>query len=130
MEKKITKKQLKEFSILVGLGFPIIIGFLIPLLIGHTFKIWTLSIGIIFLLWGFINPIGLKLPYRLWMSLGNLLSYINGPIIIGLVYLLVMLPIALIMRLFSYDPLKLKKTKKSTYRIKVGNHKVDLTRIF
>jgi len=130
MEKKITKKQLKEFSILIGLGFPIIIGFLIPVLTGHTFRIWTLIIGIIFLLWGFINPIGLKSPYLLWMSLGNLLSRINGPIIIGLVYILVMLPIALIMRIFSYDPLKIKKIKKSTYRVKVSNHKVDLTRIF
>ncbi len=130
MENKLTKKQLKEFSILFGLGFPIIFGFLVPFLIGHSFRIWTLYIGIIVLFFGFANPKSLKLPYRLWMSLGNLLSRINGPIIIGLVYALVVIPIGLIMKIFSYDPLKLRKIKTSTYKIKNENKKIDLNKIF
>ena len=130
MENNITKKQLKEFSILFGFGFPTIIGFLIPFFTGHSFRLWTLYFGIIALLLGFVKPTSLRLPYRLWISLGNILSRINGPIIIGLVYILVVLPISLFMRIFSYDPLKLRKIKTSTYKIKNETHKIDLTKIF
>ena len=44
MKKDISNKQLKEFGILIGFGFPIFIGWLIPLISGHFFKIWTLYI--------------------------------------------------------------------------------------
>ena len=111
MDKAISKKELRKFSILIGLGFPIIIGFLIPFLNGHSFRLWTLFFGIILLILGFTYPTGLKLPYKLWISLGNFLSLINGPIIMGTVYLLLIMPIALIMRIFSYDPLKINLSK-------------------
>ena len=45
-KKQISKKMLKDFGILIGLGFPLIIGFIIPFISGHSFRIWTLFFGI------------------------------------------------------------------------------------
>ena len=42
MKNKIDKKQLKEFGLIIGIGFPLILGFLLPFLMGHNFNIWTI----------------------------------------------------------------------------------------
>ena len=47
-----------------------------------------------------------------------------------LVFIFVLLPIALVMKIFGYDPLRKKKRKKITFRENIENHKVDLKRIF
>ena len=46
MKETISKKQLRDFGLLIGLGFPILIGWLIPLLFGHEFRTWTMWIGV------------------------------------------------------------------------------------
>ena len=48
MLENITKKKLREFGLIVGIGFPLIIGFFIPYLIGHNLRLWTIFIGIPF----------------------------------------------------------------------------------
>ena len=70
------------------------------------------------------------MPYQYWMRLGHALGWINSRIILGLVFLLVLQPISIFMRILGYDPLKLKWLKNKTYReLKVTN-KTDLNRIF
>ena len=56
--------------------------------------------------------------------------FINSQIILGLVHLLVIQPIALIMKIFGYDPLRLKKSNKLSYKESKEFNKVDLKRIF
>ena len=124
------KKQLRNFGFLIGLGFPLIIGFLIPLVGGHDFRKWTLLISVPSLIIGIIKPTLLNRPYKLWMRLGYFLGWINSKLILGLIFLLVLQPIAFIMKLFGYDPLRTKNNFLDTYRESKINHKVDLTRIF
>ena len=130
MKEVITKKQLKEFGIIIGLFFPFFIGLLIPLLNGHSFRLWTICVALPFLIIGFARPQSLLFPYKLWMKLGFFLGLINSRIILGLIFFIVLLPISVFMRIFGYDPLKKKKLRKSSYRETNENHKVDLTRIF
>ena len=130
MKDTISKKQLREFGFLIGLGFPIFIGLIIPVITGHSFREWTLWFGIPIFLTSLILPRLLKFPYKAWMKLGHLLGWINSRIILGVVYVLVLLPIALVMRFIGHDPLKLDRKGMNTYRKKVQKHKVDLTRIF
>ena len=126
----ISQKELREFGLLVGIGFPIIVGWLIPTISGHLFKIWSLWVGIPLLLLGIIKPRILFYPYKVWTLLSHVLGWINSRLILGSIFLLVLQPIAFIMKIFSYDPLKKKKTNKLTYKENRENHKVDLTRIF
>ena len=126
----ISKKQLREFGFLIGLGFPIIIGWILPVIFGHYFRFWTLWVGVPSFLLGILKPDFLLYPYKGWMELGHALGWINSRIILGLIFILVLLPISFIMRFFSYDPLRKKKNNPSSYREFKKNYKVNLTRIF
>ena len=130
MKGCISKKQLREFGFLIGLGFPILIGWIIPALGGHHFRTWTLWIAIPSLIIGILIPRLLFYPYKGWMALGLALGWINSRIILGIVFLLVLQPIAIIMKFVGYDPLKIKKSNEDSYRENKMNHKVNLTRIF
>ncbi len=130
MKEIISNKQLREFGLLIGFGFPLLIGWLIPVLTGHGFRVWTLWVGLIGLLFGMTSPRHLYYPYKFWMKLGLTLGWVNSRIILGLVYIIVLLPVAFIMRLIGYDPLKTKQNKEKTYRENQKDHQTDLTRIF
>lgn len=130
MSKLNSTKTLKDFSYLVGIGIPLIFGFVIPKLTGHEVRIWTFVIGLILILLGQINADLLKPFYRSWMFLGEILGWLNSRIILALVYLLVLQPIAIIMKLLKYDPLRKNKKQSKSYREKKKDKKIDLTRIF
>ena len=130
MKEIISKKQLREFGLLIGFGFPILIGWLVPSLFGHQFRIWTFWIGGLGLLIGLAAPRLLYYPYKGWMILGQVLGWINSHIILGLVFIFVLQPIAYIMRLTGYDPLRTKRKREKTYREVRKDHKIDLNRIF
>ena len=46
------------------------------------------------------------------MKLGDYLGWINSRIILGIVFIVILNPIAFIMKLFKYDPLRQKWSKK------------------
>ena len=127
----ITKKTLREFGFIFGLGLPLIIGWLIPTLFGHEPRIWTLYLGLSTLILSILFPNILKLPYKIWIRIGLILGWINSKVILGTVFFLILIPISIIMKLLKYDPLnKSLSSKKSTYREIMSDHKVDLTKIF
>ena len=130
MKDTISKKQLREFGLLIGFGFPLFIGWLIPALTGHGFRAWTLWVGSLGILIGLTSPRLLYYPYKFWMKLGLALGWVNSRIILGLVYMIVLLPIAFVMRLIGYDPLRTKQNEENTYRENQKDHQTDLTRIF
>lgn len=130
MQEIITKKQLREFGLVMGFGFPILIGWLLPSLFGHEFRAWTLWVGIPGLILGLTAPRLLEYPYKGWIALGNALGWFNSHIILGLVFIFVVQPIAYAMRLSGYDPLKIRRKGEKTYRENRQNYYTDLTRIF
>ena len=131
MKESISKKQLREYGFLIGFGFPIIIGWLIPFINGDFFRVWTLFISIPFLIIGILKPSLLFYPYKTWMLIGVALSWINSRIILGLIFLFVLLPISLIMKIFGYDPLRKKnKGNEISFREPKIDYEVNLNRIF
>ena len=130
MKEIIYKKQLREFGLLIGFGFPILLGWLIPTLTGHEFREWTLWVGFIGLIIGLISPRLLYYPYKFWIKLGVILGWVNSRIILGLVFIIVLLPISFVMRLIGYDPLRTKLKEVKTYRENRQDHHTDLNRIF
>ena len=130
MKVPISKKQLREFGILIGFGFPIIIGWILPAFGGHSFREWTLWIGIPALILGIANPYLLLIPYQVWMKIGYILGWINSRIILGLVFLIILIPIAFLMRLFGYDPLKKSISSQKSYREISKKEPIQFTRIF
>ena len=104
--------------------------FFIPFLIGHSFRLWTIWLGIIFLITGILRPKLLLVPYKVWMTFGNILSSFNSRVILGFVFLFILIPISYIMRLMGHDPLRIKFTKDFSYRECMKNNKINFKRVF
>ena len=130
MKNYIPNKTLREFGFLLGFTFPFFIGWILPLIGGHSFRTWTLLISLPALILAITNPRLLFYPYRAWMRLGLILGWLNSHIILGLVFVFVLQPIALFMRIFGHDPLKTKKLVQKSYREVKTNHEVNLKKIF
>ncbi len=75
--------------------------------------ITELSLAAIFLFLAYFWISPLRPLNNLWHRLGLVLSYITNPILMGIVFLLTILPIGLFMRLLKKDLLKLKLDRKS-----------------
>ena len=99
-------RQLREFGLVVGGLIVVVFCWLLPTLHRHPPALWPLWMGAPLLILGLIAPRLLRQPYRAWMALGHGLGWVNGRLILGLVYLLVLQPIALVMRVLGHDPLR------------------------
>ena len=130
MKKNISKKILREFGILIAFIFPILIGYVFPYFEGHSFRFWTIWVGMPFLIFAIIKPNLLFYPYKMWMKLGEILGWLNSRIILWLVFIVVLQPIAFLMRIFGHDPLRIKNIGQRTYREIKTNHKVNFKKIF
>ena len=130
MKKTISQKKLREFGLLIGFGFPLVIGFLLPVLSGHNFRTWTLWFGLPGLILGLKAPNLLFYPYKVWMAIGHSLGWLNSKLILGIIFIFVLQPIAFVMRIAGYDPLKIKFNNKASYKEDKTNHKINLNRIF
>ena len=86
--KQISTKILKDFGLIISFCFPLFIGFLIPFFGGHSFRKWTIFVGLLLFIFSLLKPKVLYLPYKLWIKLGDLLGLINSHIILGIVFFL------------------------------------------
>lgn len=125
-----SQRQLREFGVLIGLVFPVLLGWLLPALHGHPFRGWTLWIGLPALALAIAWPRALGWPYRGWMALGHLLGWVNSHLILGAVFLLVLQPIAVVMRALGHDPLRRRREAAESYREKRTHSTVNMRKIF
>ena len=130
MDKNVSKKILREFGFLIGFAFPFLLGWIIPVLSGHSFRTWTLWISFPSIILAISKPKLLLYPYKAWMKLGHILGWVNSRIILGLVYIIILQPIALIMRIYGHDPLRIKNLPQKSYREINTNKKINLKKIF
>lgn len=131
MNKNLEKKQLRKFGLIVGLGLPFIVGFLIPTIYNHNYQLWTFLLGSVLIIIAIISPTKLKVFYKFWMFVGEKLGWINSRIILFLVFIVVLQPISIIIKLLGYDPLNLKIRKDlNSYKKKNTNPNFNLKRIF
>ncbi len=130
MKKKVPSLELRKFGLLFGICIPLLFGFLIPFSYDKSFTIWPFLLGILFLIIGIKKPTLLMIPYLIWISLGNKLGRINNIILIGLIFIFIMQPTALLLKIFGYDPLSIKRKKTKSYLVKEKRDSIDLKRIF
>lgn len=70
---------------------------------------WALGgIGAVLLVFGLAAPAALAPLNKAWTKLGLLLFKVVNPIVLGLIFLITIVPIGLILRLTGKDPLRLK----------------------
>lgn len=76
---------------------------------------WILGgIGAALVVFGLLAPAVLAPLNRGWMALGLLLFKVVNPIVLGLIFLVTIVPIGLLLRAFGKDPLRLKFEPEAT----------------
>ena len=116
MDNNIKIGSNRSFGIVFFVVF-ILIGFY-PLLKDSNLNIISILIGIIFLILGILNSKFLTPLNKIWFKFGIFLGQIISPIVMGIIFFLVVTPIAFIMRVLGKDVLKLKKNTDNSYWIK------------
>jgi hypothetical protein len=94
----------------------IVVGFLVLSYLFDVPVLTTISLvlGLIFL----ISKTITKGILWLWWKIAHVLGWINTRILLSLVFYIFLLPIALLSRLFTKDPLNLKWSKKESTFVK------------
>lgn len=80
--------------------------------------VWVVASGFLAFTVGllaFIRPVIFEQPKRAWLSLGLLLGRLGNPLILGIIFYLLITPLALVTRLFGRDELALKKRGVNSY---------------
>ena len=116
MDNNIKIGSNRSFGIVFFVVF-ILIGFY-PILKDGNLNIISILIGIIFLILGILNSRFLTPLNKIWFKFGIFLGQIISPIVMGIIFFLVVTPIAFIMRVLGKDVLKLKKNTDNSYWIK------------
>tara|TARA_B110001454_G_C12438386_1_gene316710 strand:+ start:186 stop:575 length:390 start_codon:yes stop_codon:yes gene_type:complete len=118
----------KNFGIVFFIFFLIVSIF--PLFKNGEIRVWSLIVGIIFLILGLTNSKILTPLNIIWFKVGIFLGNFVSPIVMAIVFFLVVTPTSLIMKLLGKDVLKVKKSSKSTYWIDKSNLKSKMNKQF
>jgi hypothetical protein len=112
-----SKKQLRSFGFILAGGFLVVA--LLPVIFRHHGATrWAVAVSFISAVAAIFVPASLRQVYRVWMTAGDLLGWINSKVILGVVYYILMSPLRLLMTLAGHDPMNRKFDRKSaTYRV-------------
>jgi hypothetical protein len=105
MSQTYTRRQLRDFGLLVG-GIFGVIGFWPLLWRQQSPRLWALTLLVVLAVPALVAPRILAPAYRAWMKLAEVLAWINTRIILGVVFYGVVTPIGLVMRLLGRDPMR------------------------
>ena len=118
----------RSFGIVFCIVFLIIA--LYPLTNLGEIRIWALIISICFFILGLIKSSLLSPFNKLWFKFGIFLGKIISPLVMGVIFFLVVTPIAILMRLLGKDLLNLKFSNNNTYWIEKNEPKSKMKNQF
>lgn len=126
IEEELSAGELRKFGLSTGAIFAVLFGLAIPWMWDLKYPLWPWVILLVLGGLGLIAPKSLRLVHRYWMRLALLISKVTTPIILGVVFFLVVMPIGLIIRIFGRDPLARQlDADTETYRIETDRQSVS-----
>ena len=85
---------------------------LLVILFTKSLTLLPLPIGLLLL--GMVWPRAYALVARLWLGISLLLGSVMSRVVLSIIFMVIVTPIALVMRLFGHDPMRRKGWKKNT----------------
>ena len=117
--------QLTENYLPSNRNFGVTIGIIMLIICFFFYSNALFALSLLILSLGVINSSLLKIPNLLWFKFGLILAKIINPIMLGLIYLLLFLPTAIVLRLFKKDLLYLKaRNNKNTYWVENKEYEI------
>ncbi len=116
---KLDRKGLREFALVTGGILALLFGLFFPWLLEKSYPLWPWIVAGVLGAWGLAAPMSLQPVYHGWMKFGLLLSRITTPLILGIVFYGVIMPMGLVMRLMGHDPMTRRfDDAAESYRVK------------
>ncbi|MEN8907585.1 MAG: SxtJ family membrane protein [Clostridiales bacterium] len=108
--------DLRKFGIILGILIILFFGFIIPFLRNYSLPKWPFITSIIIIILSIFIPKTITPIYIFWMKLGHILGKINTTILLTIIFYIIITPMGFFMKVFGYDPLKIKFFNEKTYR--------------
>ena len=109
--------QLRSFGLIVG-GIFACIGVWPALWRGQPPRLWGLILGGVLMVLALVRPRSLAQVYRLWMTVGEVLGWINTCMLLGVFFYGLFTPLGVLMRLRGQDPMRRTWAPEAdTYRV-------------
>jgi DMSO reductase anchor subunit len=128
---RLTAREGRRFGLTVGLAFLALAGVLVWRR-HETAAVVCGALGALLALGALIAPTRLGPVERAWMALALLISRVTTPIFMGIVYFLVLTPMALAMRMAGKNPLRHRAAEGGYWvrRATSGEGRGDMTKKF
>jgi len=105
----------RSFGILFFIVF-LIIAFW-PIMQSMPIRLWSLAVGLVFLIISLLKPVILRPLNNSWIKLGEVLGRIIAPIVMMIIFFFLITPLGLLLRLFGKDILNIKFGDSNSYWI-------------
>ena len=102
---ELDRKGLRNFALITGAILAVLFGLFFPWLLDSRFPLWPWAVAAGLGAWGLVAPMSLQPVYRNWMKLGLLLGKVTTPLVLGIVFYGLILPMGLVMRIIGHDPM-------------------------
>ena len=115
---ELDRKGLREFGLTTGAAVVVIFGLFFPWVLGRDWPTWPWVIAAPFWALALVQPLWLRGVYRAWMRFGLLASKVMTPLVLGIVFFVMISPMALVRRLMGKDSLQRKlEPGRESYRV-------------
>jgi hypothetical protein len=113
----------KSFGLVFATVF-VIVG-LWPLLSSEPIRLWSIVVALGLVLISLLLPDILEQPNRLWTKFGLLLHRITNPLLLGILFLFVFVPMALWLRIVRRQPISRMSGNEETFWKRPTNPVID-----
>jgi len=114
---ELDRKGLREFGLVTGGVVAGLFGLFFPWLLERAWPVWPWIVFGVLGTWGLVAPMSMQPVYRTWMRFGLLLSKVMTPLIMGIVFFVIITPVAAVLKIFGKDPMARKFDDIDSYRV-------------
>ncbi|MCC6867728.1 MAG: hypothetical protein IT522_02795 [Burkholderiales bacterium] len=110
--------ELRKFGLVMAAAIAVVFGLALPWLFARPWPAWPFVLAAVFVAFGLVAPRALGPVQRLWMKLGQALGWFNSRLVLSLVFVVVVVPLGLVMRLAGKDPVSRRRDPNAaSYRV-------------
>jgi Kef-type K+ transport system membrane component KefB len=118
MIPELDRKGLREFGLVTGAAVVALFGLFFPWMLGLDWPLWPWAIAAPLWLLALIHPSWLRGIYRVWMRLGLLSNRVMTPLLLGIVFFVMLSPMAMVRRLMGKDSMqRALDPNRDSYRV-------------